>query len=63
MALFAAGSGVGLMALPGLLAWVRAAGSRMRQDWGTRIAGGLLVLAAVAALWLDMAHQIEIWCQ
>lgn len=63
MSLFALGSGVGLVAVPGVLAWLRQGGDRLRQDRGTRIAGALLALTAVAALWMDVAHQIELWCQ
>jgi sulfite exporter TauE/SafE len=62
MALFAAGSSLGLIAGPGLLARIRDAGNRWRQDWGTRVAGGLLVAAAVFALWMDLAERIALWC-
>lgn len=62
MALFATGSSLGLIAGPGLLARVRDAGNRLRQDWGTRVAGGLLVATAVFALWMDLAERIALWC-
>lgn len=62
MALFALGSGLSLSAAPALLARLRQAGNRWRQDWGTRAAGLLLVLAALWALWMDMAHRIAVWC-
>ena len=62
MALFALGSGVSLGIFPGLLARLRKAGDRFRKDWGTRAAGGLLAAAALAALWIDMAHRIAVWC-
>lgn len=62
MALFATGSSLGLIAGPGLLARVRDAGNRLRQDWGTRVAGGLLVATAVFALWVDSAERIALWC-
>lgn len=62
MALFALGSGISLAFAPALLARLRDAGNRLRQDWGTRVAGLLLVLAAAWALWADMAHRIAVWC-
>jgi len=55
MALFAAGSAVSLSAAPLLFA-------RLKQDAGTRIAGVLLALAAVWALWSDALHRVAIWC-
>ncbi len=62
MALFAAGSGLWLAAAPRLLLKIRQAGDRVRKDWGTRVSGVLLVLAAVWALWMDVAHRIAVWC-
>jgi hypothetical protein len=62
MALFAAGSGAWLAAAPRLLAKLRDAANRVREDWGTRISGLLLVIAAVFALWVDLAHRIAAWC-
>ncbi len=56
MALFAAGSSLGLLAAPWLF-------SRLRQAWGTRAAGLLLAAAAGWALWMDLAERIAIWCQ
>lgn len=56
MALFAAGSSLGLLAAPLLF-------SRLRQAWGTRAAGLLLAAAAGWALWMDLAERIAIWCQ
>jgi len=62
MALFAAGSSLGLVAGPGLLERIRDAGNRLRQDWGTRVAGALLAATAVFALWMDLAERIALWC-
>lgn len=62
MALFAAGSGLWLVAAPRLLWGLRERVNRWRQDWGTRIAGLLLVLAAVFALWTDVVHRVAQWC-
>ena len=62
MALFAMGSSLGLIVGPGLLARIREAGNRFRQDWGTRVAGGLLAVTALFALWMDLAERIALWC-
>jgi uncharacterized protein len=62
MALFAMGSGLSLAMAPSLLKWLQQAGNRFKQDWGTRAAGLLLVVAALWALWMDLAHRIAIWC-
>jgi uncharacterized protein len=62
MALFALGSGLSLSLAPALYARLQQAGNKLRQDWGTRAAGALLVLAALWALWMDMAHRIAVWC-
>jgi uncharacterized protein len=63
MALFAAGSSLGLIVGPRLLARIRAAGNGVRQDWGTRVAGALLAATAAFALWMDLAARIAIWCR
>lgn len=62
MALFGLGSGLSLALAPPLLAKLAQYGDRFRQDWGTRIAGLLLVVAALWALWMDLAHRIAMWC-
>lgn len=62
MALFALGSGVSLALAPALLARLAQWGNRFREDWGTRVAGALLVLVAAWALWMDLSHRIAIWC-
>lgn len=62
MALFALGSAASLLLAPRLFASLQQAGNRLKQDWGTRAAGALLVLAALWALWMDLAHRIAIWC-
>ncbi len=62
MGLFALGSGVSLALAPALLARLQQSGNRWRQDWGTRAAGALLVLAAVWGLWMDLAHRVAAWC-
>ena len=62
MALFALGSGLSLALAPRLLARLQQAGNRLKQDWGTRAAGLLLVAAALWALWMDLAHRVAVWC-
>jgi len=62
MALFGLGSGLWLALAPALLAKLAQFGDRFKQDWGTRAAGFLLVLAALWALWMDTAQRIAIWC-
>jgi sulfite exporter TauE/SafE len=62
MALFALGSGLSLALAPSLLTRLQQAGNRLRQDWGTRAAGALLVLAALWGLWMDLAHRVAVWC-
>jgi sulfite exporter TauE/SafE len=62
MALFAVGSGITLGLAPAALRRLQDMGNRLRKDWGTRIAGGLLVLAAGWALWMDVAQRVGEWC-
>ncbi|MES2938629.1 MAG: sulfite exporter TauE/SafE family protein [Pseudomonadota bacterium] len=62
MALFAVGSGLSLGLAPALLRRLRDWGNRFRRDWGTRAAGGVLVLAAGWGLWMDVAHRVAEWC-
>ena len=62
MALFAVGSGISLGLAPSALRRLQALANRMRKDWGTRIAGGLLALTAAWALWMDVAHRVAQWC-
>jgi uncharacterized protein len=62
MALFAIGSGISLGLAPSALRKLQDLGNRLRKDWGTRIAGGLLALTAGWALWLDVAHRVAEWC-
>ncbi|MBK6009503.1 sulfite exporter TauE/SafE family protein [Ramlibacter ginsenosidimutans] len=62
MALFALGSGISLGLAPSALRKLQELGNRLRNDWGTRIAGGLLALTAAWALWMDVAHRVAQWC-
>lgn len=58
MGLFALGTTVSLQAGPWL--WQKLRSSH--EKTGMRLAGLLLVIAAGWALWMDMAHQIALWC-
>ena len=62
MALFAIGSGIALGLAPAAFRQLQVLGNRLRKDWGTRVAGGLLAATAAWALWMDMAHRIAQWC-
>jgi sulfite exporter TauE/SafE len=62
MALFALGSAASLLAAPFAFHRLRKAGNRFKDDFGTRLAGGLLAVAAAASLWVDAAHRIALWC-
>lgn len=63
MALFAFGSGLSLWLAPWLVQRSRWRIGALRQQWGTRLAGVLLVVVAMQALHLDVLHQIELWCR
>jgi sulfite exporter TauE/SafE len=62
MALFAVGGGLSLAVAPKLLERLQHAGNKLKQDWGTRASGLLLVFAATWALWIDLAHRVAVWC-
>jgi len=61
MLLFATASSIGLALMPVLMAWLRSA-QGPGKDWGTRLAGAVLVFAALAALGLDLGRQILDYC-
>ncbi len=62
MALFAFGSSVSLILAPYLLHYLQGDARRLGQDWGTRLAGLLLIGAAVGALWVDLGPRFALWC-
>ena len=62
MALFALGSGLSLGLAPALLAWFERAGNGARKEWGTRLAGALLVAVTLWALGAETAHRVAVWC-
>ncbi|MDH4378259.1 MAG: sulfite exporter TauE/SafE family protein [Ramlibacter sp.] len=61
MGLFATASSIGLVLMPVLMARLRSA-QGPGKDWGTRLAGAVLVFAALAALGMDMGRQILAYC-
>jgi uncharacterized protein len=63
MALFALGSGLSLAAAPWLHDLVAGRLGPSREGWGARIAGVLLALLALQALWMDFGQAIDDWCR
>lgn len=61
MLVFAKASSLGLLLMPGLLARLRSA-QGPGKDWGTRLAGAVLVLASLAAVGMDLGRQIIDYC-
>ncbi len=61
MLAFAKASSLGLILMPALMARLRSA-SGPGKDWGTRLAGAVLVLAALLALGMDLGRQIVDYC-
>lgn len=63
MALFAAGSGVWLLAGPWIWLNLRHRVDAVRARWGTRLAGLTLCGVAVWALWMDLVYRPSLICQ
>lgn len=63
MTLFAVGSGLWLWLAPLAWYWLRRAGMQHSPQRGTRLAGALLVLVGIAALWMDLVHTPAMWCR
>lgn len=63
MALFGLGSGLWLVG--GNWAWhrLRSRLNRLRAEWGTRLAGGMLCGVAAWALWMDLVYKPSLWCR
>jgi sulfite exporter TauE/SafE len=61
MVIFATASSLGLLAVPGVLARLRVE-LATGQDWDTRLAGGLLVASALAALWMALGQRLIDYC-
>lgn len=62
MGVFALASMPGLVGGPWLLRRLRLLAARLGAGWGVRASGGLLVMAAALALWLQTVHAIRAWC-
>ena len=63
MGSFAAGSGLWLMLAPWILQRLSAGAGMLRREWGSRVAGALLAALAAQALWIDLGHQVALWCR
>lgn len=63
MAAFAAGSSASLILAPWLWQRLRTGAGTTRREWGARLAGGLLAVVALHALWTDLGRQIDLWCR
>jgi sulfite exporter TauE/SafE len=62
MAAFAASSGLALGLAPALLRWLRTRGDALGGTLGTRGAGAVLALTAVASLGAGALHRVALWC-
>jgi len=62
MALFGAGSAAGIAAAPWLLARLGRMAGRVRQDWGTRLAGLALAASAAWGTAMDVGRRVAEWC-
>lgn len=63
MLAFAAGSGLWLVGGPWLWGLLRGRINALRAEWGTRIAGALLLGLACWALWMDLVYKPSLWCR
>lgn len=62
MGLFATASSIGLVLMPVLMARLGSA-QGPGKDWGTRLAGLVLVFAALAALGMDLGQRVIDFCR
>jgi uncharacterized protein len=62
MATFALGTSVSLMAGPWLWLRLKNGVSWVNESVSMRVAGLLLSVVAGWAIWMDLAHQVKIWC-
>ena len=63
MAAFALGSGVWLVGGPWLWRLSQSKVNVLRAQWGTRIAGLMLIGVAIWALWMDLVYKPSLWCR
>lgn len=62
MATFAIGTSVSLMAGPWLWLKLKNGSQRINEGTSMRLAGLLLSVAASWAIWIDLMHQVKVWC-
>lgn len=63
MAAFAVGGAVWLLAGPWLWQLGQSRINAVRAQWGTRIAGLMLIGVASWALWMDLVYKPSLWCR
>lgn len=63
MAAFAVGGAVWLLAGPWLWQLGQSRINAVRAQWGTRIAGFMLIGVAGWALWMDLVYKPSLWCR
>lgn len=63
MAAFAVGGAVWLLAGPWLWQLGQSRINAVRAQWGTRIAGFMLISVAGWALWMDLVYKPSLWCR
>lgn len=63
MAAFATGGAVWLLAGPWLWRLGQSHVNALRAQWGTRIAGLMLIGVASWALWMDWVYKPSLWCR
>ncbi|MGZ8250792.1 MAG: sulfite exporter TauE/SafE family protein [Methylophilaceae bacterium] len=62
MATFAIGTSVSLLVGPWLWLKLQHGGKWINESRSMRLAGLILSAAAAWAIWMDLAHQVKIWC-
>jgi uncharacterized protein len=62
MATFAIGTSVSLMLGPWLWLKLKNDSKWMNEGISMRLAGLLLSVAAAWAIWMDLAHEVKVWC-
>ena len=63
MVAFAAGGALWLLAAPYAWQWLSGRVTRVRAQWGTRVAGLMLVGVSLWALWMDLIYKPSLWCR
>lgn len=63
MLCFAIGSGIWLWMGPWVWGQAKARLNGWRAEWGTRVAGLMLLSVAAWALWMDLVYKPSLWCR